>query len=341
MFVVIDSGTTNSRIYLVNEEGKILASVSKMVGVRDTSITGSRDKLRSGLKELFFELLKREKISPNEIRFAIASGMITSEIGLIDLPHLIAPVGLEELSANICKCSDPDVLPIPCPTYFIRGVRNDYPEDADIHDLCDIDFMRGEEVQCIGILKRLHPKLPCTIVVLSSHTKMIYCNENKQIVMSKTTLSGQIREALISATMIGKSLTEAPEEQAFGYSREEIVETAYNCVEQDGVIRTFLMPRFMQVLLSTNAEERQIFTDSVIAADDMKAFRSMKNRGYLADTIILFGHAARCEIYRYLLKNKLQTCGEITCISDKAAIGKLTVDGVSEVARKIIEKENS
>ena len=341
MFAVIDSGTTNSRIYLVDEDGTVRASASKMVGVRDTSITGSRDALRNGLKALFYDSLKQMHFPPDAVRFCIASGMITSEIGLIDLPHLVAPAGLEELSAGIYRSTDPAVLPVPCPVYFIRGIRNAYPVDAGIRELCEIDFMRGEEVQCIGILERLRPKLPCTIVVLSSHTKMICCDANGRITASKTTLSGQIREALTSATMIGKSLKDGPEDRTHGYSKEEIMETAYSCVEREGVIRVFLMPRFMQVLMKTDAEERQLFTDSAIAADDMKAFRAMRENGCLAAPIILFGHAARCDIYRYLLRNKLQIDGEIVCISDQDTIGHLTVDGAIAVAKKIIERENA
>lgn len=41
MFAVIDCGTTMTRIYMIDEENKIVASGRKKVGVRDTSITGS------------------------------------------------------------------------------------------------------------------------------------------------------------------------------------------------------------------------------------------------------------------------------------------------------------
>lgn len=337
MFAVIDSGTTNSRIYLVEEDGHVTASASRKVGVRDTSITGSRDALRNGLRELFFSLLEREHIPPEEIRFAIASGMITSEIGLIELPHIMAPAGLEELSRSIYKCADPSVLPLPCPVYFIRGVRNRYTPDTGIRDLCDTDFMRGEEVQCVGILEKLQPELPCTIVVLSSHTKIICCNERKQIVMSKTTLSGQLREALMAATNIGKSLREEEGEESCGCSWEEILETADSCVEREGIVRAFLMPRFMQVLMKSTAQERRLFTDGAIAADDMKTFAAIREQGGLKGTIILFGHSSQCRIYQYLLEKRLHVEGQIQSISDPDTLGELTVCGVTAAAKKIIE----
>ena len=78
MFAVIDCGTTMTRIYIVNEQKQIIASGRKKVGVRDTSITGSRDALRDGVTELFFEVLRDNDIPDEQVQFAIASGMITS-----------------------------------------------------------------------------------------------------------------------------------------------------------------------------------------------------------------------------------------------------------------------
>ena len=58
MFAVIDSGTTMTRIYIVDQNKNIAASARTKVVVRDTSITGSRNKLRRGVEELFFRVLE-------------------------------------------------------------------------------------------------------------------------------------------------------------------------------------------------------------------------------------------------------------------------------------------
>ena len=71
MFAVIDCGTTMTRIYIVDENQQIIASGRKKVGVRDTSITGSRDTLRSGVTELFFEVLEENRIPDKQVEFAI------------------------------------------------------------------------------------------------------------------------------------------------------------------------------------------------------------------------------------------------------------------------------
>ena len=57
MLAVIDCGTTNTRIYLVNEKHEIVASDEVNVGVRDTSISGSKEKLRNAVQKLFDDIL--------------------------------------------------------------------------------------------------------------------------------------------------------------------------------------------------------------------------------------------------------------------------------------------
>ena len=42
MYSVIDTGTTNTRIYIVKDTGEIVAKAYRKVGVRDTAISGSK-----------------------------------------------------------------------------------------------------------------------------------------------------------------------------------------------------------------------------------------------------------------------------------------------------------
>jgi 2-dehydro-3-deoxygalactonokinase len=121
----IDCGTTNSRVYIVDHKGEIISRVSKKVGVRDTAITGSKETLKNGLKETFFEAFEQVKLELKDVAFAVSSGMITSEIGLLEISHLWAPVGLAELADNIEEVRDQSVFPVDIPMYFIRGIKID------------------------------------------------------------------------------------------------------------------------------------------------------------------------------------------------------------------------
>lgn len=338
MFAVLDCGTTNTRVYIIGKNDAIVAFGDRKVGVRDTSITGSKDALRNGVTELFFEVLRNNAIDEKEVAFVVASGMITSEIGLMEIPHLVAPVGLHDLTAGVVRTEDPGILPIGRPVYFIRGIRNNYPPNAGIADLRVIDFMRGEEVQCMGVLANTVVKTPCSIVALSSHTKVMYIDAERRVVASNTTISGQLYEALLSSTNIGKSIIPTLGEEPGGYTFEQIIDVAIDCVDKAGLGRTFLMPRFMQVLLNTDSNERTAFVNAVIAVDDLKAFREMRDRGLASDRYIFYGKKPRCELYDYLLKRTFGNHLIIESIHDKNEIGMLTVRGAIAVADDLLER---
>ena len=289
-------------------------------------------------EELYASILAESGIDRSEVKFAIASGMITSEIGLIEIPHLVAPAGLEELSANIEVVDDPQVVDLGMPVYFIRGVRNNYGENVPVQKLREVDFMRGEEVQCIGILKDLKPALPVNIVILSSHTKIVHMNAEGKIAASITTMSGQIFEALKAATMVGKSIVHSEGEDAGGYTFEEIVDTACDCVENAGFVRTMFMPRFMQVLLKTNSDERELFVDAAIAMDDIKSFQEFERQGMATKKYILFGHEIRTKLYTYLMRKYIGEDVEVECIGDPQRIFDLTILGATITAQHIIQQ---
>lgn len=334
MFAIIDCGTTNTRVYIIDSENKIVAQGARKVGVRNTSMTGSKDTLRAGVCEAIVEAAGNAGIAPESLEFAIASGMITSEIGLMEIPHLVAPIGLEELAANAQLVPGGEVLPLDIPILFIRGIRNNYGDNATLHDIRNVDFMRGEETQVMGILEDFAVTEPVNVIVLSSHTKIIHANAAGKIVASLTTISGQLYEAILKETMIGKSLTENNTEQSGGYSFEEVVAIATEVVTEVGLDRCMMIPRFMQVLLTTDYKERNLFLDTGIAVDDMKIISEFERQGHVAKTFILFGHASRCKLYSYLLGKKYGDGVKVICVSDKDKLSELTVRGAVAIANR-------
>jgi len=334
-FATIDCGTTNSRVYLLDENCNIINKGEKKVGVRDTAINGTNRILREGLKEVFLETVKEGGIKVAEVEFAITSGMITSEIGLIEIPHLWAPAGIDELAQNVKIVRDEEVFPVDVPLIFVRGIKNFFPAETTYKDIRLIDFMRGEETQVVGLLS-LYPQLalPVNLVILSSHTKYIHINEGGKITGSLTTLSGQVYEAIKKETSIGKSIRSNTADGQEDFFNEEIVETAYDSVVNAGFLRTLLMPRFMEVLLKTNWYERKLFIETAIVAEDLRVIEEFKNLNFSRDcTFVLVGHKIRCDIMKYLL-NKHYKINSIKCINQKEEIDDLSIQGAIAIARK-------
>jgi len=335
-FAIIDCGTTNSRVYILDEQFNIVSKTLKKVGVLDTVVNGSNEIFKAGLRELFESTVNKAGLKNSDIKFAIASGMITSEIGLIEIPHLWAPVGIDELAKGIKVVNNHEVFPVGVPMIFIRGIKNYFPENTTYKDIRKVDFMRGEETQVAGLIS-LYPGLhyPITMVVLSSHTKYIYINKEKKICSSLTTLSGQVYEAIRKNTFIGKSIKNDKSGKDENYFDTDIIDVAYDSVRNAGFLRTLMMPRFMEVLLKTKWYERKLFINSAIIAEDLRTLGEFKTLNYsLYCSFVLVGHKIRCKILGYLLKKYYGVTERIKCVYEKKEIDQLSIGGGIIVAKK-------
>lgn len=335
-FITIDCGTTNSRVYVVDETGKVYAKATKKVGVRNTSMTGSRDCLRDGLRETVNRAIEESGLDPKEIKAILSSGMITSEIGLCELPHVMAPCDVDRLAANIAKV-DVGITDYDIPVYFVRGIKNIMP--AVVEDpfalVGNTDFMRGEETQIAGLLAQGFQG-PATVTVLSSHTKFIPVDEKGAILGSLTTTSGQVREAILKETFVGKSVEKRDhvEEKPEGYFDENIVQQATRWIQQAGIVRCMMFPRFLDVLLDTKWYERELFFDALIAAEDMLAIGQLNDFDEACKKNFVFvGLPTRCKLYEYIVKTVMPEA-TVSSICETAKVDSLSIDGILNIVKK-------
>ena len=335
IFATIDCGTTNSRVYIVNEQARVLGKATKKVGVRDTAIQGNNEVLKQGLKDTLFQALANAGLALQDLEFVISSGMITSEIGLLEIPHLWAPTSLDELAGSLKHVHDRAVFPVDISVYFIRGIKNPYdPSTASLKDVGRLDFMRGEEAQVAGVLSQNLVQTPTTVVFLSSHTKFVPVDADRRILGSLTTLSGQVYAAILKETSIGKSLKKDDDVDDDSYFDKEIVNLAASCVDTGGFLRTMLMPRFLDVLLPSTWYERKLFVEAAIAAEDMATLRQFTPLDFPLDTsFLLIGSSRRCRIYQHLLQHQANIQGDIHSITDPRDIDMLSIRGALELAK--------
>lgn len=212
-YITIDGGTTNTRVSLTDGKS-VRATVKIPIGARK-SIDGSSE-LKAGLREAIKKLLSDTKICISDLDAIIASGMITSEFGLINLPHLTAPVGFEELHGGIFAEEIPEVVSLPI--HFIRGVKT-------VGTLSSTDMMRGEETELMGILDSSYGE--CVYVLPGSHSKLIYTDGDGRITHFSTTLTGEMLAALSEGTILRDAVSLSVEkldtdslESGFLYAKE-------------------------------------------------------------------------------------------------------------------------
>jgi 2-dehydro-3-deoxygalactonokinase len=199
-----------------------------------------------------------------------------------------------------------------------------------------MDFMRGEEIQCFGVLRN-YPEIrpPFTIIVLSSHTKYIHMDAQERIAGSITTLSGQIYEALISSTSIGKSIHTDSSTHS-GDAVQDSLEAAAAVVRNAGFLRALLMPRFMEVLLDTTPEQRKLFIESAIIAEDLTAFKDYQHLfGTSGQPVIVFGDPGRSKIFQRMATILEIEVPDFTAITGETEIDDLHIKGALEIAARI------
>ena len=144
--IVIDGGTTNTRLYLAGE----IAVDSEKLSLGSGN-AGGRERLAVAVREGLQTLLKRNELTEQDIHCIIASGTITSELGLCPVPHVLAPAGIAQLHENMHPARLPEITSIPF--VFVPGVR------VASDELLQADMMRGEETELFGLLET--PETDC------------------------------------------------------------------------------------------------------------------------------------------------------------------------------------
>lgn len=197
-WIAIDGGSTNTRAWLMHQN-RVADQVSTAVGARDTARTGSPEKLRFAVRKLIAEVRKAQPgLEPSLVA---AAGMITSPLGLVEVPHMPVPASVENLARGARSARLPDITDLPF--WLFPGVRCG---ELTADDVSQVDVMRGEETLCIGLLADKSFRPPFTVLNLGSHWKWIRMDESGRIAQSRTSLTGELIHATQSATILASGL---------------------------------------------------------------------------------------------------------------------------------------
>lgn len=205
-YAVVDSGTTTTRLRLW-QDGRQVWSGSRAAGARDTAVDGTTDKVRAALRDLL-DLARKER--PEPLDAIICSGMITSNMGLFEVPHLPAPAGPDDLARGVVQRSFPELGEVPLS--FIPGVKT-LPSTLDLSTLAAGDVLRGEEVEIAGMRATLGIEEDAVFVHIGSHHKAIDVDAEGRILGSRSAITGELLGAVVGNTILKSSVTELDELQ--------------------------------------------------------------------------------------------------------------------------------
>ncbi|MGN0991705.1 MAG: 2-dehydro-3-deoxygalactonokinase [Candidatus Ventricola sp.] len=267
--LVVDCGTTNLRVTLLDENRRRLDAVQAEGGVRHTAIDGHNGRLRTMLRESIETVLARNGFAMADVEKCVAYGMITSALGLVEIPHVPAPAGAADLRAAMQEKAFEDIAPFPIA--FIPGVRN-FAGPVDLTNFSEMDMMRGEEVEAIGLHRLLLPRGTAMFVLPGTHNKFVSMDAQGKILGCMTSISGELLDAVTHHTIlsgaVGGSFVRAEE-----YDAEYAMAGARECAVS-GLGRAAFAGRILQTLGGKEKAKLQSYLLGAVLALDVQAMQS-------------------------------------------------------------------
>lgn len=247
--ITLDTGTTNTRASLWLKDGTFLGEERCEAGVRNTAVDGNNRYLKTEVGTCLKKLVGNQGLTFEQIDGVFASGMITSNVGLLEVPHLTAPAGAEDFAAQVRMAKLPEVCPVPI--YFIRGLKNQL---NDFHKLDKMDIMRGEEVETLALLEECPAGSSCLFILPGSHTKFVFTDENKKITGCLTSLTGELLETITRHTILADAV-----ERSFvskNTYRKDAVLCGYRAAKTQGFGRAAFLTRIYRMFAEGEQKEQ-------------------------------------------------------------------------------------
>jgi 2-dehydro-3-deoxygalactonokinase len=224
------------------------------------------------------------------IEAVVMFGMITSELGLEEIPHLSAPAGPSELAVGMVRRSYDD---LPAPAYLVPGVRCG-------DDFRGADFMRGEETEVAGLLSLAEAPPPLLYISPGSHTKFVAVDADGRISWSMTTLSGELLWALHQETILAELVDPGKD-----LEDPSMVEEGARFVEEGGLGRTLFAARLLNRIQDASAGACSDFVHGAVAMGDLASLRNaLKGHETASARVALGGKGALAGAYRHLLEQE-------------------------------------
>jgi 2-keto-3-deoxy-galactonokinase len=223
----VDMGTTRTRVWVCEKE-HIWAHVADDFGVRDVARGGTREELVSRLSKLLAEALTHASSAGlhDHPTYIAAAGMITSPLGLANLPHLQAPAGASKIAGAIkCLTSYPG---LDLPLLLIPGLVTGHSKGSTAEVLRS-DVMRGEEVLVTGMLVKGLLTAGGAVLNLGSHWKFISTDKESRITGSRTTLTGEMSRALFCLRLLEQAGATS-EQQRISFAYGAFIEAELRCL---------------------------------------------------------------------------------------------------------------
>lgn len=321
--LTIDTGTTNTRVTIWRGDA-VVAHLATPVGVRDTAISGSVVLLQQAVRETIAAALTQAQLTADDVELVIGSGMITSELGLYEIPHVLAPAGLPELARGMARVDIPEVFSKPI--WFVPGVRNAV-DNIGLHNCEAMDMMRGEETEAMGVIRRLCLSGPVMMVMPGSHSKFVCVDAENRITGCVTTLAGELLNVITHNTILAQSLQSEFADEI----NEEMLLAGAAAAQVIGLGRACFNVRILDQFTIYQRNDRANFLLGAILGADLLTLKNSTAISMMPGMpVIITGKPLMKEALGLLVANDDYFSGTVSVVTDAeqahlAGLGAITI----------------
>lgn len=308
LYAYYDVGTTNTRLFLTDCKNVIDYSIVK-VGVKDSAIEGSNEKLLKKLYEALFMISKKNEIDISTIKDIWMSGMITNYFGMVELEHISVPVSVDKLLKDTYVYQEKSFFKREI--RLVRGIKT-AKKDEKI-TLSNIDSMnnaRGEEIEVFGVMAKGYASDKEKFVVISpgSHTHFFYVKEG-EIVDILSTFTGELHHAIKSSTILSGELSDKSD-----IVRPNDILKGYEFLLKYNFARALYIVHGCKVFgISDNDQRLQILTGIIVGSSLEALNQKISTQWSDATKIIILGGEKYLKSYEILCNHILPHIEVVEC----------------------------
>lgn len=268
ILIVADWGTTNLRLYLIDDQLNRLAEIKNQQG-----LTNLTDSFPTTLKTHVNPWLSKYGELP-----IIVIGMAGSREGWVETPHIRCPAKISDLAGSSYKISLSDTLK----ALIVPGISANSISIAP-------DFMRGEETQVFGaleLLKNSGHSGRCAFCLPGTHTKWVSVAEGS-IESCSTVMTGEIFNLFCKHSILSTSISEnyKPVDKKF-------IAGLTTSKRAGGLMHQVFSVRTNNILGSNSLEDGNSYLSGILIGNDILAMSQ-----YTKEKIFIIGQEKLARLY--------------------------------------------
>ena len=296
--IYMDSGTTNTRAYLI-AGGKPISARSAPVGTRQSSMAGDNTVLLRGLKELYDRLLQENHLTDRDIDEIWMSGMVTNNWGIVDVEHMSLPLDAAKAAAESYVHFEDRFFGREL--HLIRGAKTTAPgASISLDELEYVGNVRGEEIEVLGLIGAQKDTDTFLAVMPGSHTHVCYVR-NGQFCDILSCFTGELHAAVMAETILSGELTH----KDIPMQRENVMR-GYTYLKRYGFVRALYIMHASKVFDVCSNDVRTQMVSGVLAGGvaDLTA-RKTADEWRDAEKVVVVGKKNHIDAYTQLFAHVL------------------------------------